>query len=349
MEIVELTCLESGLFFLGGFKILEYPPKIEATLDYLYTEIFLDPWNNWDKIRQVFETFGSTSTVSNASFSKNEDVGDGVKTSWKLNGISQGVLVQCYNIADDLGILVDSTASSITFSANPTTEERVNLKKWQALATQYQIIKDIQTTQIITAFGISPLIDSVNTLDRSPQQLQMYAGYLAKTTVTASEQIGAIITESALYQCPFDTTDVIFSDLIDILRDDWWTNMLTVDTVDVSYSDSTSFHVITADDLSNDYIDFSYNNYVAHLQYAVILPADTTGDVSVVLKTCYGFEYGDSKTWDCTTCKYVDDCNEAQFLNPFYMDSQLQYRLGLDGDGSEGDRVKIVYKQVTIL
>ena len=43
MALEELRCVKSGLLFLGAFKILEIPPKIEPALDYMFSEIFKDP------------------------------------------------------------------------------------------------------------------------------------------------------------------------------------------------------------------------------------------------------------------------------------------------------------------
>lgn len=347
MAIVEYTCLESSLYFYGAFKLQQYPAEIAPQLDYLYSEVFIDPWDNWDLIKRVFETFGSTSTVSNASFSKNEDIGDGVKTTWMLNSTSNGVLVQCYNIANELGILVDPEACKITFAATLNSNERVNRKKWQALATQYQKIKNIQTTQTIVAFGVSPIIDSTETLERSPQQLQMYQNYLAGTSITAKEQYGADITESTLYKVPKQTSDVLFGDVTDILRGGSFSDLSTLSPTGVEYSFETVLETTTSDDVSNNYIDFSALNYVVHLEYAVRLPEDTTGDVSIVLKECYGIEYGDSQSWDCATCEYADDCASADFINPFDMDDTIQNRLHNDSLILD-QRIRFKYKRVEI-
>lgn len=350
MAIVEYECIEPSLFYYGGFKLLEYPDKISASLDYMFSEIFINPWVNWDKIRRVFETFGTSSTVSNASFSKNEDIGDGIKTQWMMNVTSNGVLVQCYNIANELGILVDSTSSEITFAAVPSAQERVARKKWQALATQYQIIKTIQTTQMLVAYGCSPLIDSENELSRSPQQLQMYQNYLAKTTITAQEGLGAVLTESALYRVSYQTLSVLFSTLIGILRGDWWRELLTLSPFNVEYETKKLIYTITAGDKLNDYFSFSSENYVAHIEYVVALPEDATGDVSVTLKECYGIEYGVSQTWNCSTCEYAADCEDPFFLNPYKMDRITQNKMHIDGVAiDEDDRVRVCYKKVSVV
>ena len=359
MAIVEYTCTEPSLFYYGGFKLMEAPDDISASLDYLYAEIFVDPWANWDKISRVFETFGTMSNVSNASFSKNEDIGDGVKTPWQLNSTSIGTIVQCYNIAKDLGILVDSTSSQVTFVAQPDAQERINRKKWQALATQYQIIKTTQTTQSILGYGLSPIIDSIDptvnptpsppsdTLDRSPQQLQMYQSYLVKTAITAKEQFGAVLARSALYRVSQQTLSALFGSIIGILRGGWWYDLITIAPINVEYEYKTIIETATLANQTNGYMDFTHENYVAHLEYAVFLPEDTTGDVSITLKECYGIEYGDSQTWDCSTCLYAPSCNSAAFINPIRMDGTVQNRINYSFIA--GQRVRIKYKKVSIV
>lgn len=342
MAIVEYTCLEPSLFYYGAFKLMESPDDISASLDYMYSEIFIDPWANWHLIRRVFETFGTMSTVSNASFSKNEDIGDGVKTPWLLNSTSIGCMVQCYNIANELGILVDPDASKVTFVAVPEAQERVARKKWQALATQYQIIKNIQTTQTIVGYGCSPIIDSGNTLERSPQQLQMYQSYLAKTSITANEQFGANISESALYRVSSTTLNALFGSVIGILRGGWWYDLLTLSPINVEYSTETTISTKS----TGVPLTFSYDPYVAHVEYAVVLPADSTDDVSVELKECYGIEYGDSQTWDCNTCAYAGSCSGAAFLNPFNMDATIPNQI--NQSVPDGTRVRFKYKRVVI-
>jgi len=343
MALIEYSCYEQSLAYYGLFKLLQYPDQISAPLDYLYSEIFTDPWGDWDKIRRIFESFGTMSATSNASFSKHEDIGDGVKTTWMLNATSIGVLVQCYNIANEMGILADSTASQITFAANPTSEERVARKKWQAIALQYQIIKNIQTTQTIVGYGIAPILDSNNNLDRSPQQLQMYQSYLVKTAITASEQFGCNLSESALYKVSTTTLNALFGSVIGILRGGWWYDLLTLTPIDVEYSTET---VISTKVLDVP-LTFAYNPYVAHVEYAVVLPEDMTGDVSIELKECYGVEYGDSQTWDCNTCAYAGSCAGANFLNPFNMDkvipNQINETVPVD------TRVRFRYKRVVIV
>ena len=370
MANVDLACVKSGLFFLSAFKLLETPAKIESSLTYMFSEIFTDPILDWNKIRRVFETFGTSSIVANASLSKNTDIGDGVKTAWKLNGISVGTLVQCYNIADSLGILADSTASQITFTAEPSEQEVINRKKWQALATQYEILKGSHTTQVMLSYGVSEFINSEGTglaqsqgtLYRSPQQLQMYYSYLAKTSIPASPQVGAVNTESVIYKCPFDSSKAVFSDLVDVLRNDWWTELPTLNTINVQYTDTTAIHIVDSTALVDGFIEFDHYDYVAHLKSAVVLPSDdpstdATADVSVTLKMCYGLEYGDSRTWDCDTCYYANNCKNAEFINPYNMDSFIQNKLWIkqgppwvDNVNVTGNqRIRIIYKRIEVL
>jgi len=350
MAIVEYQCIEPSLFYYGAFKLLEYPDDISSTLNYLFAELFTDPWGDWDLIRRVFESFGTSSTVSNASFSKNEDIGDGVKTPWRLNSTSIGTLVQCYNIANDLGILVDSTASQITFVAVPNAQERIARKKWQACATQFQILKDIQTTQILVGFGCSPLYNSDNNLLRSPQQLQMYQSYLVRTTITASEQYGADISESALYRVSTSTLGALFGAQLGILRGDWWSKLLTLTPpTSVDYEIKRTVYTITDDDVAANEFTFPDDPTIAHIEYLLPLPEDATADVPITQKECFGVEYGDSQTWDCTGCDYVELCDNAQFLNPYYMDkdSPTTYDMTLDPQ-PKNTRIRIQYKKVTI-
>ncbi len=350
MALVEYQCIEPSLFYYGAFKLLEYPDDISSTLDYLFAELFTDPWGDWDLIRRVFETFGTSSTVSNACFSKNEDIGDGVKTPWRMNNTSTGTLVQCYNIAKELGILVDPVASELTFIAVPNSNERIARKKWQACATQYQILKDIQTTQLLVAYGCSPLIDSVNRIYRSPQQLQMYQNYLVRTSITAKEQFGADIDESTLYRVSQDSLESLFGTIIGILRNDWWNKLLTLSPPNsVTYEIKNTIYTITANDVIENSFTFLDDPVIAHIELLIPLPEDSTADVSVTLKECYGIEYGDSQTYDCGTCEYADSCSNASFLDPYFMDKDLPTLYDMTANPQlEDTRIRIRYKKVTI-
>ncbi len=357
MSTQEMPAFENGLGFMGCFKLSEYPAKVEVLLENSFAEMFTDPWGDWDKIRRVFGTFGTFKSQENASFSKYEDQGDSQKGPYFMSYHNNGVLVQMYEIAKKLGILKDPDASEITYTVPPSPEEIENLTKWKSLATQFEKIIDIQTTLFVTAFAVCPLINQTTNQwgddfwVRSPAQVKLYNSYLMGTAISMSEKFGGVTSESCLHRVPWDTTNAIFPDLIGTITGDWWYNLIAEQVVDVEYEIiDAPLYIMTASDVSNDYFDFdNAGDYVVHIEYAIPLPEDSTADISLELKTCYGITFGQSLLYPCDVCEYAVDCRDEEYINPSLIDYDIRNRLQWGSLSYTGQRIRIQYKKVSVV
>ena len=357
MSLQEMNAFENGLGFMGCFKILEYPAKVQVLLENSFAEMFTDPWGDWDKIRRVFDSFGTYRNQENASFSKYEDQGDSQKGPYFMSYHSDGVLVQMYQISAKLGILKDAEDSKITYTVPPTPKEVENLTKWKSLAVQFEKIVDIQTTLFVSAFAIAPLFNqTINqwTVDywvRSPAQMKLYSSYLMGTGISMSERFGGSTDESCIHRVPWNTTNAVFPDLISTCTGDWWYNLIAELGVDVEYEIvDAPLYEITATDISNDYFDFDNGtDNVVHIEYAIALPEDSTSDVSLELKTCFGITFGQSLLYPCDVCEYASDCGSATYINPALIDYNLDNRLHWGSTSYAGQRIRIQYKKITVV
>jgi len=341
----EMNVYENGLGFYGMFKLMEYPPKIEAFLDGYFAEMFTDPWGDWLDIRRAFEAFGTEKMQTNSSFSKHEDQGDGSKGQFMFNFHNDGVLVQIFQICKKLGILIDADEAEITYNYPPTPKEIENFNKWRALASMYNKIKDTQLTMVMSAFAIAPNINSKKTIVRSPEQMKLYSSYLTQTTESTSEEFGGSTGTSILYKVPWSTTNFLHSNMVGNLLGEPWAQLITAQSKIGSYSFvDAPVYTFTAGDVVNEYftIPGCNPNTICNTEYMITLPEDSTADISVELKTCYGVTFGQDLLFPCDVCEYRDTCGNPGVINPHNIDH-------FDGNkinyiGTEGVRVKIRYK-----
>jgi len=353
MAVQEMPAFENGLGFMSCIKLMEYPDKIRTYLEGSFAEVFTDPWGDWDKILRVFGTFGTFKSQENASFAKYEDQGDSQKGPYFLSYASDGILVQMFEIAKKLGVLIDADDMEITYKVPPTPKEVENLTKWKSLVMQFEKIKDIETTMIVSAFAMGPLINSQSSLVRSPAQLKLYNSYLLGTTISMSEKFGGSTSESCVHKVPWDTTNTMFPDMVGTLTGDWWYNLIAEQIVDHEYEmiDAPLYYMTPAD-VSNNYFDFdNAGDNVVNVEYAIALPEDSTSDVSLELKTCYGVTFSQDLLYPCdgTLCDYSASCGNPEYINPSSIDFIIDNRLHWGSSSYAGQRVRIKYKKISIV
>lgn len=356
MGMQEMNVFENGLAFYGMFKLMEYPPKIETYLQGYFSDIFTDPWEDWLDIRRAFEAFGTEKMQSNASFSKHEDQGDGSKGQFMFNFYNDGVLVQIFEICKKLGILKDADDVEITYKCPPTPKEIENFNKWRALASMYEKLKDVQTTMILSAFAIAPNLGSIESIIRSPEQMKLYSSYLTQTTESTSEEFGGSTDTSILYKVPHSATNFIHSSMVTDLTTDWWAKLIVSQSKMGSYNYvDAPLYTFTQDDIDNEFFNIPGcdPNTIVNTEYMILLPTDSTADISVELKTCYGLTFGESLLFDCEICEYrMEDiagegrCGRPILLSPHTIDFSIgnQINLGSPPPPILGYRVKIRYK-----
>ena len=341
----EMSVFENGLGFYGMFKLMEYPPKIEVYLDGYFADMFTDPWGDWLDIRRAFEAFGTEKMQTNASFSKHEDQGDGSKGQFAFNFYNDGVLVQIFQICKKLGILKDADDVEIIYKQPPTPKEIENFNKWRALATIYTKIKDIQLTMIMSAFAIAPNLNSQGTIIRSPEQMKLYSSYLTQTTESTSEEYGGSNGTSILYKVPWSTTNNLHSDMVSSLLTEEWAQLITSQSKIGSYSYvDAPLYTFSAADVLNGYFYIPGCNpsTICNTEYMIMLPEDSTADISVVLKTCYGVTFGQDLLFPCDVCDYANTCGHPGTINPHNIDHFTGNKVS--GPGGEGIRLKVRYK-----
>jgi len=341
----EMNVFENGLGFYGMFKLMEYPPKIEAYLGGYFADMFTDPWGDWLLIRRAFEAFGTEKMQTNASFSKHEDQGDGSKGQFMFNFHNDGVLVQIFQICKKLGILIDADDAEIKYKQPPTPKEVENFNRWRALASMYTKIKDIQLTMIMSAFAIAPNINSANTIIRSPEQMKLYSSYLTQTTESTSEEFGGSSGTSILYKVPWSTTNNLHSDMVSGLLAEPWAQLITSQSKMGSYSYVDSpIYTFSAADVLNGYfhIPGCDPSIICNTEYMIMLPEDSTSDISVTLKTCYGVTLGQDLLFPCDVCDYADTCGNPGTISPHNIDHFTGNKVS--GPGGEGIRLKVRYK-----
>ena len=106
-------------------------------------------------------------------------------------------------------------------------------------------------------------------------------------------------------------------------------------------------YYITADNVSDNFFDFSTGgDKLVHLEYAIALPEDSTADISLELKTCYGVTFGLSLLYPCDTCDYASQCRNPIYINPALIDYTLNNRIRWGASSYAGQRVRIRYKRV---
>ena len=85
----------------------------------------------------------------------------------------------------------------------------------------------------------------------------------------------------------------------------------------------------------------------------IILPTDSTADVGVESKTCYGVSIGQDLLFPCETCEYrmenipgEGSCGMPRTLSPHNMDFDVGGKISTDGLSLSdvGKRIKIRYK-----
>jgi len=353
MSTQEMPAYENGLGYMSCFKLSEYPEKVKVYLNGQFSEVFNDPWNDWDKILRVFGSFGTYRSQENASFSKHPDQGDSQKGPYFMSYHNDGILVQMYEIAKKLGVLKDPDSMEITYSVPPTPQETENLTKWKSLASQFEKIMDISTTMVTSAFAMGPIIHATSKWDRSPAQMKLYSSYLTKTSISMSERFGGSTSETCVHKVPWNTTDSVFPDMVGTLTGDWWYNLIAEEIVDVEYEMiDAPLYYITTSDISNNYFDFnSGGDNVVNIEYAIPLPEDSTSDVSLELKTCYGVTFGESLLYPCdgSLCDYSGSCRDATYINPSLIDYFINNRLHWGSTSYAGQRIRIKYKKVSVV
>jgi len=358
MGMQEMNVFENGLAYYGMFKLMEYPPKIEAYLQGYFTDMFTDPWADWLDIRRAFEAFGTEKMQSNASFSKHEDQGDGSKGQYMFNFHNDGVLVQIYEICKKLGILKDEDDCAIRYKCPPTPKEIENFNKWRALASMYTKIKDAQITMVLSAYAIAPNIGSVNTIIRSPEQMRLYSSYLTQTSESTSEEFGGSTGASILYKVPHSATNFIHSSMVGDLTTDWWADLIVSQSKMGSYAFvDAPVYTFTQDDIDNEFfiIPGCNPNTIVNTEHMIVLPtdSDSTTEISVEFKTCYGLTYGESLLFDCEMCDYrfeiipgEGSCGSPRLISPHNIDYSIGNKISLGSPVTEtaGYRIKVRYK-----
>jgi len=341
----EMNVFENGLAFYGMFKLMEYPPKIEAYLSGYFVDMFTDPWGDWLLIRRAFEAFGTEKMQTNASFSKHEDQGDGSKGQFMFNFHNDGVLVQIFEICKKLGILIDADDVEIQYKCPPTPKEIENFNRWRALAGMYVKIKDIQLTMMMSAFAIAPNINSSNTIIRSPEQMKLYSSYLTQTTESTSEEFGGNNGQSILYKVPWSTTNNLHSDMVSGLLAEPWAQLITSQSKIGSYSYvDAPLYTTTQGDVDNLYFNIPSCNpsTICNTEYMIILPPDSTADISVELKPCYGVTFGQDLLFPCDVCGYADTCGNPGTISPHSIDHNIGNKI--NSVPGVGLRIRIRYK-----
>ncbi len=362
MSLQEMPCLESGLYFYGCFKLMEYSMQIEMYLDNFFAEYFNSPAANWEQIREVFDWGGTSSLIANGGPSKHEDQGDGSKTSWSspLSG-DRGCLVQAYRIADKLGIIKSGVDLEITFCWN-FKDEISKVEIWKSLAKQYEVIKEIHLSMIMLSFAMQPLYQSNNILNRSPAQMTMYMGFLPKTSITMSSQFGGSVGTSSLHRIPWDKNDSLFSSMIGALKGDWITTLIAESPISITYTDPSPVlhYTITTGDVSAERFTIPATNLL-HPIMMVKLPSlpeeldpipDPAPDPWPMLPPdpntpdCYGISFGTDPSTaptTCDACDYLSFCGNPTFIDPLNIDTSSNTIINYIGTADDMFRIK--YKQ----
>jgi len=365
MSLQEMSAFKGGIAFYAMFKLMEYPAKVEGFLTDYFSEMFNDPWGDWEDIRRAFEAFGTERLQENSSFSKHEDQGDGSMGQFMFNFHNDGVLVQIYEICKKLGILIDADDVEISYKQPPTPKQKENFTKWRSLASMYEKIKDVQLTMTMSALAMGPNINSnvkfnaTNGTGRSPAQMKLYTSYLTLGTESTSEEFGGSSDTSVLYKVPWSANNSIHSSMVGGLLGDWYANLITQSTMWGSYSYvDAPLYTLTATDLdpANEYfyIPGCDPNTILNTEYMILLPTDTTADISVELKTCYGLTVGQDLLYPCDVCEYRMElipgegrCGSPRTLSPHNIDYDVGNKVSTGGASLAldiGRRVKIRYK-----
>jgi len=351
MSLQEMPVYKGGIAFYGMFKLMEYPAKIEVFMTDYFSEIFTDPWGDWDKIRRAFEAFGCERLQENASFSKHEDQGDGSKGMYMFNFHNDGVLVQIYEICKKLGILIDADDVEISYKYPPTPKQQENFTKWRSLAGMFEKIKDVQLTMTMSALAMAPNLNANNKFNRSPAQMKLYTSYLTLGSISTSDQYYAGASdESVLYKVPWSAVSSIHSIMVGPLLGDWYANLITKPTRWGSYDyvDAPLYTLSLGDIQDNHYFSIPGCNSstILNTEYMIILPPDSTADISVESKDCYGVSIGEDLLFPCEPCEYQDTCGSPRTLSPHNMDFDVGGKISTDGLslGDVGKKVKIRYK-----
>ena len=325
MGLQELNYTHSALFTYGYFKVINSIKKIQTLIKSFRPYIIgfdnddIDNWiwDNWDELSKILNPFLIQKSILATGLSKfhqdtNSGQGDNNPTPAQFR-LQPGVVIQIVQLIFEKGLLKSETDLC---EFEYYQENEVVIQKWMGILTKYQNIQNEINSTINLLYCISFYYNSPKMRTLSPQQFETFYHPSTPINLHINNMYcpESYINFSASHRIPWKTIDYMFSDLINLFRNDYWNDFYKVD---VSKYDNFIF---TKEVKSYGLSDLTSNapNHIEvdlgidptkYVLYPIGVVIDPTGP------DCFGF-YSHLKSIDCDTCLSKQDC--INYKNYFF-------------------------------
>ena len=202
-------CPANALFTLGIFQIVGYMQQRETLIDDVMSDFFIDAdtKEGWAKIASVIEPHGMSKVMlTGATPSKPIRQGDGSFGPFMVQRMHAN-LCMMYNQANSLGIIRQDVETDYmrmwwNFADFPLENQSSTLK-WNAVISAYEVIREIESTTALMLEAIKPLYNSNAVYDKTPMEVQFFAGDMMN---------GNVMIPDGLCNIPWTTVDQFKTD-----------------------------------------------------------------------------------------------------------------------------------------
>lgn len=179
MGLYNVTCSNSGLFFLGITQIIYNLKKRQDIIEYVFSPVYIDPYSKsgWEDITSTIEPHGTTKLVSTgATPSKPPRQGDGQTTPFNLDK-SSASCSEMYNKGVEKGLFINSDFMKVELLGDWNQVEQMNhMMRWNAICEGYVSINAIYSSTKLLWEAISPLYKQNGSITKSPAQMTFFGG-----------------------------------------------------------------------------------------------------------------------------------------------------------------------------
>jgi len=175
-------CPANALFTLGIFQIVGNMQKRKTLIDDVMSDFFIDADTKagWAKIASIIEPHGTSKTMlTGATPSKPIRQGDGQFSPFMIQR-QHANLCMMYEQANSLGIIrqdVEEDYMKMWWNfADFPFENQSSTLKWNAVISAYEVIREMEGSTALMLEAIKPLYNSNKVYDKTPMEVQFFAG-----------------------------------------------------------------------------------------------------------------------------------------------------------------------------